>query len=455
VSADDALHTVAAMVLEDGRRWGEVAAPWQWADARAVLDVSGPRLHWLGRPRGGSKSTDLAAVAIAALLHQAPAASRSYVVAVDGDQADLLVDAARGLIERTEGLGECFRVLARQIIATHNAASVEVLPSDGASAWGLRPWLTIVDEAAQWPAGRNHARLWEALVSAVPKGGPTSRLVCLTSAGEPGHWSHRVYEHAKATPSWRVSDVEGPVPWWTEADLAEQRSLLTESSYARLILNRWTAAEDRLTSADAIAQCVRHSGALPPDGRYRYLLSLDIGVTNDRTVLAVGHRETFDDDGVLSAGVVLDDMRVWTPTKGRPVDLVEVADTIAVTSKLYGGAPLVFDPYQATHMTQTLRMRGVRSRPFTFSASSVGHLGLTLYRLLRDGLLDLPDDAELLAELAEVRLRESSPGVFRLDHDAGRHDDRAIALALLCVSLLEQPLTRRRSIVRTSIAGAD
>jgi hypothetical protein len=45
-------------------------------------------------------------------------------------------------------------------------------------------------------------------------------------------------------------------------------------------------------------------------------------------------------------------------------------------------------------------------------------------------MLRLPDDPELLDELANVRLRESSPGVLRMDHDAGRHDDRAIALAL-------------------------
>jgi hypothetical protein len=35
-----------------------------------------------------------------------------------------------------------------------------------------------------------------------------------------------------------------------------------------------------------------------------------------------------------------------------------------------------------------------------------------------------------------VRLRETSPGVLRMDHDSGRHDDRAIALALACHRLV-------------------
>jgi hypothetical protein len=38
-----------------------------------------------------------------------------------------------------------------------------------------------------------------------------------------------------------------------------------------------------------------------------------------------------------------------------------------------------------------------------------------------------------------VRLRESSPGVFRLDHDRDRHDDRAVALALAASYLVERP----------------
>lgn len=38
-----------------------------------------------------------------------------------------------------------------------------------------------------------------------------------------------------------------------------------------------------------------------------------------------------------------------------------------------------------------------------------------------------------------MRLRESSPSVFRLDHDSGRHDDQAVALALAVVTLLAEP----------------
>ena len=42
----------------------------------------------------------------------------------------------------------------------------------------------------------------------------------------------------------------------------------------------------------------------------------------------------------------------------------------------------------------------------------------------------LPDDEILLDELASVRLRKNTPGIYRLDHDSGQHHGPVIALAL-------------------------
>jgi hypothetical protein len=44
----------------------------------------------------------------------------------------------------------------------------------------------------------------------------------------------------------------------------------------------------------------------------------------------------------------------------------------------------------------------------------------------------------LIDELAGVVLRETAPGVYRLDHAAGKHDDRAVALALAAQALIAE-----------------
>ncbi len=77
-----------------------------------------------------------------------------------------------------------------------------------------------------------------------------------------------------------------------------------------------------------------------------------------------------------------------------------------------------------------------------FTSQSVGWLGATLHMLLRDHRLALPSDRELLDALAAVRPRESAPGVLRLDHDAGKRDDRAVSLGLAALTLTDHPDTQ-------------
>ena len=138
-SPDDSLALLGGLVLDDGSRWGDVASAHQRADARAVLDTNGPLLHFQTRPRGGSKTTDEAGVALAALLDQAPAASR-----LRGRRrrrpAGLLHDACAGFVARTPRFDQLLEVRARSVINRAAGASLEVLAGDGASAWGLRPY---------------------------------------------------------------------------------------------------------------------------------------------------------------------------------------------------------------------------------------------------------------------------------------------------------------------------
>ena len=167
-----------ALRTETGARWGDLATPEQRADSAAVLDLGGPRHHYHTRPRGGSKSTDVAGDVIAALLTQLPRMSRSYGYASDRDQAGLVLDAVRGFIDRTEGLSS-LTVGANVVTNTNTGATFSIEASDDASAFGLRPHLVVVDEVAQWRDAERQRRLWAALVSALPKV-ENSRLVAMT-----------------------------------------------------------------------------------------------------------------------------------------------------------------------------------------------------------------------------------------------------------------------------------
>lgn len=446
MAMSDALHVLHALVLESGERWGAVAAPFQREDAAAILEPAPdePRLHFLTRPRGGSKTSDLAGVAIAALLEQFGPGDQGYAVAADADQAALLVDAAGGFLQRTSELSGLL-VVERKRIVTPSGAAINVLPADGPSAFGLRGPLFIVDEIAQWAQTPEPKRVWEAVVSAVPKR-KGARLVLLTTAGDPAHWSRKVLDRAVESSRWRVHEVPGPVPWIEPEALEEQRALLLPSQFARLHLNQWLASEDRLTTADDVAKCVTHPAVLEPQRGKRYVIGLDIGIKHDATAIAVAHAE--EDAGATR--VVVDQVRAFVPSRGKPVDLAVVEATVEELARSYNGARVVFDPHQAALMTQNLRRRGVKLSEYVFSQQSISRLALNLYQLLRDHRIGLPDDAELLDELASVELRETSPGVYRVDHSRNAHDDRAIAVGLAALELVSR---RSRRLVAAAPGG--
>ena len=100
-ATEAALDLLSTLVLEDGRRWGEAALPWQWADAMANLAVgSETPYHFQTRPRGASKTADQAGVLLAVMLTQAPHGGKLYAVAADRDQGALIVESMMEYVRR-------------------------------------------------------------------------------------------------------------------------------------------------------------------------------------------------------------------------------------------------------------------------------------------------------------------------------------------------------------------
>jgi phage terminase large subunit-like protein len=418
------------LVLDDGRTWGDAATDWQKADAAAVL-LGTPPMHFLTRPRGGSKTTDQAGVALALLCTEAPPTSHSYSFAVDRDQAALLLDALAGFVQRTPDLDKVIKVDRWTARNLRTNADLTVMPADGPGTYGLRPWFVSVDEFGAWPDDAAHRTVWEAVVSAMGKM-PGARLVVITSAGAPDHWSYKLIEHARQAQQWRVNEIDGPLPWVDPAYLADQEALLLPSAYARLHLNRWSAPEDRLTTPEMLARLVRHPGPIPPEDGRHYTIALDLGIVNDRTVCTIGHRQF--------GKLVIDKMRVWQGTKANPVNLAQVEEEVATLSALYNDAPVLFDPHQAVQLTQGLRARGILCIQHTFNQGTNAQLAMALYQLIAGDRIELPEDSDLDTELARVQIRETGPGLVRLDHKSGEHDDRAITLGMLASSMLSAPL---------------
>lgn len=458
-TAADPLDVLAALVLEDGQRWGDVAAPFQWEDARAVLHGAEP-YNYLTRARGGAKTSDLAGVAIAAMIAQLPRRSRSYGLAADRDQGRLLLDSIAGYAARTPMLRGALEIGAYRVTATATGCTLDVLAADAPGAWGLRPALLIVDELAQWNETPAAQQLWEAATTAAAK--TAGRVAVLTTAGDPTHFAASILEHAKGDPLWRVHEVSGAPPWMNEARLEHERRRLPASSFARLFENQWTAAEDRLATVDDVRACVTLEGALAPEAGTKYVVAVDAGLVRDRTVAVVCHARPIKErvlveswtgettDVTIGHHVYLDRMEVWQGSHAAPVELEAVERWIEEASFQYLKAPIRFDPWQLAGTMQRLQAKGYKVEPFYFTTQSAGRVGAVLHQLIRQRTLHLPPDDDLIEELSRVRLVETPSGL-RLHHARGEHDDRAVALGIAAMHLIERMRTTGRATMGKSI----
>ena len=426
---------LAALVLEDGTLWGDRAVGFQREDARAIFDDDGPRWHFLTRPRGGSKSTDLAAVLLVWLVCIASSGERGYIAAADKDQSKFAVlDALAGLVQRTPALRGLVTVQTDKIVAT-SGATVEVLSADAASAHGLRPSIIVVDEAAQWPSTRNSKKMWAALVSSLAKVA-SCRFVVLTSAGEPQHWSYKVLKEARKSSSWRVNEVPGPLEWLDPAKLEAQRPLLLDSEFSQYHLNLWVESEDRLVSEADLMAAVVLDGPLQPVAGTRYLVACDLGLVNDPTVAVVAHVISDPENRGAPRTVVIDRIARWQGSHRKPVKITEdVEPWLLAASREFNRAPVVIDSWNAAGLVERLCAMHIQATEVKLSEPVVGRIGTSLHLALREHRLHLPDDDKLLSELRTVRLRRTNFGDFRLDHDSGSHDDQAMAIGLAVVEL--------------------
>lgn len=420
-----ALDLLLGFPLEDGRSWGDAAADFQLADARSILEGSKPYTYTV-RSRGSSKTTDLAAIAVALAL-TAPERSRFYWAAADVDQAALALDVVGGFCARSEPLADALELQARRVVVRATGTTLEALPADASSAFGLKPAGVFVDELAAWPDTPNARKFLDALTTAVLKVAG-ARLAVLTAAGSPSHYAYRLLEHARTDALWRALERTGPAPWTPADRLEEQRRRLPPSVYAQLFEATWTEVEGSFLDESVVDAAFTLAGPSlrREDGR-SYVAALDLGHVNDRSVLSVGHLE--------GERVALDVMTVWAGSRARPVSFSEVEEHILAAHERYR-FELSLDVWQALHVAERLRARGVRTNEISFSAAYKQRLASTLLQALNDGALDLYPAEGLREELLALRLKQGTAGTWTFDHASGGHDDRAVALAMMAVAAL-------------------
>jgi phage terminase large subunit-like protein len=419
--------------------------------------------HWWERPRGHSKTTDIA-VAVIWLLFASQRKIKGVVGSGDKDQAKLVRDAVDSLLRLNPWLAQILTVQATKIVNTKTGSEVEILSSDAASSYGHLTDFVVLDEITHW----NSRDLFDSLFSATAKRKHCLLLV-ISNAGFRDTWQWELRENIRTDPNWRFSRLDGPqASWQSEAALAEQRRLLPAKVYARLWLNQWSDGSGDALDADLIQSAIRQTRAPSrAEPGWVYVAGLDIGIRHDASALVVigkhvGYSEPITkpkrvfpasirsmiDLGLMEApheeteykhhpgtGMLkLAAVRVWTPGKGSIIQFHEIEHEISRLHDLFPLSRLAADPFQAEQLLQRLHyQQGINAVATPFTGLNLQSMAQVTLDSFREKQIELYPHDQLVADLKAMKIVEKSYG-WRLvpgsSQDGTPHGDASTALAL-------------------------
>ena len=458
-------------ILDGWQRADFLALDPGWRQVAGIPGPSGPLRGWLERPRGHSKTADVAAM-VSWVLFASRRRLAGVVAAGDADQARLLRDAVDRLCRGNPWLGSLLDVQRERIVNKHTGSELTVLTADAPTSYGLTPDFIVCDELTHWP----RRELWDSLLSA-----PAKRSSCLLlvigNAGFVDSWQWGTREGVRTDPAWYFSRLDGPQASWITAErLAEQRRLLPAIAFARVWLNEWSSGSgDALDPADIEGAVTLAGPAHEREQGWAYVAGLDLGLTRDATALCVvakhvgfverrtvempaltGVAAALADCGLVETRLTssdevsyisgngrckLVDLLIRRPESGntgsraRAVDLAAVEAAILDVHARLGLSLVACDPWQAALLIQRLQSRGVPMEAVPFSGPNLSAMASATLDAFTQRTLELYDDPALLADLRALRIVERTQGIRlespRVSAGSGtRHGDAATALSL-------------------------
>lgn len=438
----------------------------------------------LGIPRKNGKSTLSAAIALYFLVVEGTLrdpGAEIYAAAGSKDQARIVFEQTKAFVNASPRLRNLCDVQRDRILLKETGAIFRVLSSDAPRQHGLNPSLVIIDELHAHKDGD----LYEALTT-----GDLAReeplTVTITTAGVDieGSILGEVFtrcagpnfkydrEAAKILPSddkpadmlfeWYAvadEDIDDPEAWeranpasWVTLERLKAKAppRTKQSSWERLHLNRWTAAEEAWLPPGAWDAC--EGDAEFEEGEEVYL-GVDMGRKRDTAalVLAAGTTRT------ATVTKVVDDEEVEVEVQQRPVkamvwgvwadkskpapkahELVDekvdfslVEDAIREACRLYDVREVAYDPWRFDKSAETLEDEGIPMVEYPQTNERMCPASQGLYDDVIEKLIVHDHDPVFAAHLDAAVARDVTRDTWRLDKKKTKAaSDAAFALAI-------------------------
>jgi phage terminase large subunit-like protein len=427
--------------------------PWQQAAVLAMFPEDGSPSQYetflLSTIKKAGKTTLNAWCVLYGALHFPPGET-AYVMANDQAQAeencfDLIAEAVR-----TAGLeGSGATLFSDRIEFPELGTRIAALPADYAGNAGARFGITSWTEL--WAYRHEaHIRLWEELT---PNPNRRSLRIVDSYAGFAGDSPVLEPLWERALAGERLSDdlpifsdgrlwafidqgEEAQRRAWLgdPADMAsyydEQVKSLRPGTYNRLHLNQWQSAEEAFVTAEQWRPCEIADGPLL-EAEGPIYVGLDAATKRDcAAVVAV----TKDGEQIR-----LVRHKIWTPSKGNPIDLEYVEEYVLELASKYKIATVAFDPYQFIRSAGVLKRGGVPAEEFPQTSGNLTAAGTALYDAINERRLVAYPDTELRRHVLNAVAVNSGRGWRLAKEKASRKIDAAVALSFACLAAIQRP----------------
>lgn len=383
---------------------------------------------WWEASKGTSKDTDLSAC-ILWLLAFAKRPLTCQVGAADADQAAELRRAASGIMHANPWLSARLTIDKWLIACKDTGGTCDIIPADVTGSHGARPDLLVLNELSHIGKQEYAENLMDN-ASKVPHG----VVVVATNAGHTGTWQYDWRQLAVDSDRWIVEQFAEPAPWLDPEELAEAAKRNSPTRFNRLFYGVWSPNSGDFLDPQAVEDCIVLQGPMHsrPNDNWGFILGVDLGVSHDHSAVCLLGTEQG------SGTITLCDCKSWAPPAGGQIDLSQVERAIVGYHARFRLRKVVYDPYQAVMLAQSLERRGIRTEPFNFVGQNLTRLASTLLEVVNCRSLAMYRHDALLRDLARLQIVERSYGVkLESVRDQHGHADLATNLAIALPAALE------------------
>jgi phage terminase large subunit-like protein len=434
--AESAIQFFSKLPHTKGRQWSGkpfILEPWQQFIVGSLFGWLRPdglrrfRVAFVEIPRGSGKSTLAAGVGLRLAFFDGEATAEVYSLATKREQARIVWDEAKRMVERTPGLKSRIQANAGNLFQLSTSSKFQPLGADADTLDGLRTHGAVIDEL--------HAHKTRSLVDVIDTSTGT-RLQPLvfevTTAGfdrqsicyQHHDYSVKVLDGVFDDPTWFafIAGIDEGDDWreeatWRKANPNYGVSVLADdlrrkakkamrvpadqNAFRRLHLNEWTEQEDRWLDIADWQACGDEVDAHDGDPCW---VGMDLASTGD----LAGYALVFDRDGAIDVMVrgfipeaamkkrseidrvpydawVNDGLLTATP--GNVIDFEFIRAKLHEDAERFEIREIAYDPWNATQLVTQLGGDGFTCVPVRQGFISMSAPTKLLEKLVLSGKL--------------------------------------------------------------------